>query len=229
MLLNTRESISDLCFTAAVPCSVRDESPDTPPSQRASLVASPSSSESVTHTLFRVAAPPPRGVLPRCYARGSAKVGESRCLASDSPLRSASLDRTSLLACFCSLGMDAVCRCDRARLSRGLPLPRESHPRPASPGDRSGESDLFSHSRHSISLEVRLSLECRWPAACSEELCQSPDFLVGTCLEISQLLAQRSPLLTTCLLPGETGDSAPGTRHRASHGSLSGAHLDQTG
>ena len=57
-------------------------------------------------------------------------------------------------------------------------------------------------------LEVRLSLECRWPAACSKELCQSPDFLVGTCLEISQLLAQRSPLLTTCLLPGETGDSA---------------------
>ena len=57
-------------------------------------------------------------------------------------------------------------------------------------------------------LEVRLSLECRWPAACSEELCQPPDFLVGTCLEISQLLAQRSPLLTTCLLPGETGDSA---------------------
>ena len=38
-------------------------------------------------------------------------------------------------------------------------------------------------------LEVRLSLECRWPAACSEELCQSPDFLVGTCLDISQLLA----------------------------------------
>ena len=49
VLLNTRESISDLCFTAAaVPRSVRDESPDTPPSQRASLVASPSSSESVT-------------------------------------------------------------------------------------------------------------------------------------------------------------------------------------
>ena len=57
-------------------------------------------------------------------------------------------------------------------------------------------------------LEIRLSLECSWSGACSEELCQSPDFLVGTCLEISQLLAQRSPLLTTCLLPGETGDSA---------------------
>ena len=42
------ESISDLCFTAAVPRSVRDESPDTPPLQRASLDASPSSSEGVT-------------------------------------------------------------------------------------------------------------------------------------------------------------------------------------
>ena len=31
-------------------------------------------------------------------------------------------------------------------------------------------------------LEVRLPLECTWPAACSEELCQSPNFLVGTCL-----------------------------------------------
>ena len=48
VLLNTRESISDLCFTAAVPRSVRDESPDTPPSQRASLLGSPSSSASVT-------------------------------------------------------------------------------------------------------------------------------------------------------------------------------------
>ena len=38
----------DLCFTAAVPRSVRDKSPDTPPHQRASLVASPSSSECVT-------------------------------------------------------------------------------------------------------------------------------------------------------------------------------------
>ena len=37
-------------------------------------------------------------------------------------------------------------------------------------------------------LEVWLTLECRWPAACSEEHCQYPDFLVATCLEISQLL-----------------------------------------
>ena len=78
-------------------------------------------------------------------------------------------------------------------------------------------------------LEVRLSLGCSWSGACSEELCQPPDFLVGTCLEISQLLSQRSPFLTTYLLPGETGDSALGTRHRALHGSLSGAHLDRTG
>ena len=35
-----------------------------------------------------------------------------------------------------------------------------------------------------------MSLEC---SSCSEELCQSPGFLFGTCLEISQLLAQRSP------------------------------------
>ena len=72
VLLNTRESISDLCFTAAVPRSVRDESPDTPPSQRASLVASPSSSESVTRCsalrlLLRgehcLAASPPRSDL----------------------------------------------------------------------------------------------------------------------------------------------------------------------
>ena len=63
-------------------------------------------------------------------------------------------------------------------------------------------------------LEVRLSLECSWSGACSEVLSQSPDFLAGTCPEISQLLAQRSPLLTTCLLPGETGDSALGTKRR---------------
>ena len=68
-------------------------------------------------------------------------------------------------------------------------------------------------------LEVRLSLENSWSGACSEDLCQSPDFLVGTCLEISQLLAQSSPLLTTCLLPRETGGSALGTTHRAPHGS----------
>ena len=37
-----------LSFTAAVPRSVHYESPDTPPSQRASLVATPSSSERVT-------------------------------------------------------------------------------------------------------------------------------------------------------------------------------------
>ena len=58
------------------------------------------------------------------------------------------------------------------------------------------------------SFEVRFSLECSWSGAFSEELCEPPDFLVGTYLEIRQLLAQRSPLLTTCLLPGETGDRA---------------------
>ena len=248
VLLNTRESISDLCFPAAVPRSVRDESPDTPPSQRASLVASPSSSESVTRCsalrlLLRgeycLAASPPhsdlssssklvapsltqaigcrRDAVQICTRRTSPSALLKTCvllkvhsnpllcmvchvathryphgrveppcrirrphqhvgsrLPRIDPLKNSGnrlsfassgsrsrfregqgkqvpcvglfrplgvLRSYVLLACFCSLGMDAVCRSDRARLSRGCHF--RANPRSASLARRS----LLPHSR----------------------------------------------------------------------------------
>ena len=117
------------------------------------------------------------GVLLLLSARGMARDHSSRRVPSH-PLRSLSASNLFSRLDFSSQRSAKATSIDSILVRRNCSV-----------SSSRGDSDLSSHSRHSISLEVRLSLECRWPAACSEELCQSPDFLVGTCLEISQLLA----------------------------------------